>query len=62
MITPRKPPPQQLPIKSIAQLRIDIIADAQAIHIRCDELRADTYLLCLAMQRVDIRYHITYSS
>lgn len=40
------------------QIEIDIIADAQAIHARCDELRADTYLLCLAMQRADIRYNI----
>lgn len=48
----------QLQLQIEIEIEIDIIADAQAIHARCDELRADTYLLCLAMQRADIRYNI----
>ena len=53
----------QLQLQLQIEIEIDIIADAQAIHARCDELRADTYLLCLAMQRADIRYniHIRYT-
>ena len=50
--------PQTEHLQLQMQIEIDIIADAQAIHARCDELRADTYLLCLAMQRADIRYNI----
>lgn len=52
------PQTEHLQLQLQLQIEIDIIADAQAIHARCDELRADTYLLCLAMQRADIRYNI----
>lgn len=52
------PQTEHLQLQLQMQIEIDIIADAQAIHARCDELRADTYLLCLAMQRADIRYNI----
>jgi len=50
------PQTEHLHLQLQLQIEIDIIA--QAIHARCDELRADTYLLCLAMQRADIRYNI----
>jgi hypothetical protein len=52
------PQTEHLQLQLQIEIEIDIIADAQAIHARCDELRADTYLLCLAMQRADIRYNI----
>ena len=52
------PQTEHLQLQIEIEIEIDIIADAQAIHARCDELRADTYLLCLAMQRADIRYNI----
>jgi len=57
------PQTEHLQLQIEIEIEIDIIADAQAIHARCDELRADTYLLCLAMQRADIRYniHIRYT-
>jgi len=61
MLSPRMPAQQleaaQQP-KSIEQQQIEITADALAIHIRCDQLRLQTYLLCLAMQQASIRYHL----
>ena len=39
------PQTEHLQLQIEIEIEIDIIADAQAIHARCDELRADTYLL-----------------
>jgi len=64
MLSPRMPAQQleqleaaQQP-KSIEQQQIEITADALTIHIRCDQLRLQNYLLCLAMQQASIRYHL----